>query len=341
MIVDERNVDPTRAKRRAWRTSRRRLVAGASAGLVSIATPAGGGKARQATPAAPGMTRVVRDLTGREVEVPAAPQRVVALDPNRTIVNLVEIGLAPVGATRNPTNPAAGFAPVIAGAADGIADVGLIGAASIEAVAALRPDLIFYATNYQEIPLAALEVIAPTVTYEAPLPAVDAHLAFVGAAVGREEEAERVAAEFAATVAARREGLGLAGRRVGACGFVNYEGGAGFWVGGPDNVLGTLLLDLGAELVPKAIGGRPVTDFAENVSLEVIAEVLAEAEVVVATRYYGDAEVGANFERMVESPLWRRVPAVGRGEVAILDVQPAFGNWGVRGLELALAELEA
>jgi len=43
----------------------------------------------------------------------------------------------------------------------------------------------------------------------------------------------------------------------------------------------------------------------------------------------------------VASPLWGRVPTVERGDVTIVDIQPVFGNWGVRGLELGLADLAA
>jgi len=322
--------------------SRRRVAGGigATLGLTTLGAGWRRASAQASTPAA-GATRLIVDPSGRQVEVPAAPRRVVALDPNRTIVNLVEIGLVPVGATTNDTNPDGGFSPTIADVAGEIERVGVIGSASLEAVAALDPDLIFYATAYQDIPLDRLQAIAPTVAYEAPAASVAEHLAFVGEAVGRPDAARRVTDEFAATVAAHRATLGLDGRRVGACGFVNYESAATFWIAGPENVFGTLLVDLGARLVPATIDGQPVTDFVYDLSLEVVGEFLAEAEVVVATRYFGADETQANFERVVASPLWAKVPAVERGDVAILDVQPVFGNWGVRGLELGLADLAA
>lgn len=322
--------------------TRRGLMAGAAGALLALEDLAGRrpATARQATSAGQA-TRLVVDPSGREVAVPAAPRRVVALDPNRTIVNLVEIGIVPVGATTNPSNPDEGFAPVIADVGDRIRGVGVIGGASLEAIAALDPDLIFFATAYQDIPLDRLDAIAPTISYEGPLPSVADHLAFVGEAIGREATAERVAAEFAATVAARRAELGLAGRRVGACGFLNYESAATFFVVGPESVFGALLVDLGAELVPAAIDGEPVTDFVYDLSLEVGPTLLAEAEVVVATRYFGAAANEENFAGIVSSPLWERVPAVARGDVAIIDIQPVYGSWGVRGLELGLAVLAA
>lgn len=324
------------------RIDRRRFAAASGALLALAALGADGQRAmgQDATPAGQGIRRV-RDLLGREVELPTEPRRVVALDPNRTTVNLVEIGLVPVGATTNDTNPDGGFAPVIADAAPGIERIGTIGSASLEKIATLDPDLIFYATAYQDIPVERLAEIAPTVTYEFPGHDLAVHLAFVGAVVGREEAARRVADDFAATVASRRETLGLDGRRVAACGFTNYDSGSTFFVAGPESVYGALLVDLGAILVPERVDGQAVTDLAEDLSLEVIGELLGEAEMIVATRYFGNDEIGANFDRAVASPLWRTVPAVARGDVAIVDVQPFFGSWGVRGLELGLADLAA
>lgn len=325
------------------RLTRRRVTADIGGALLGIAALKAGQpstRAWQATPTT-GATRRVVDGAGREVEVPANPRRVVALDPGITIVNLVELGVVPVGATTDPTTPEGGFAPVIAEAAARIESVGEIGSASIEKIVSLDPDLIFFATPYQDIPIDRLQAIAPTIAYEFGSNDAAEHLAFVGAMVGREEDARRATEAFAATVAGYRRSLGLEGRRVAASHLLNYESAQTFSVIGPESTFGAILVDVGATLVPVEVAGEPVTEFVFGLSLEASPDVLAEADVIVITRYIGGEELEANFRRIVDSPLWQRVPAIARGDFALLDYQGIWGNWGVRGLELGLADLAA
>jgi iron complex transport system substrate-binding protein len=139
-------------------TRRDLLAALAAAGLLTAcgAPPTG---------APPAATRTVTDPAGRRVDIPADPRRVVALDPNRVITDLVALGVVPVGATTNTANPGAGFAETLGPEAGGVVPVGTTGSADLERVAALTPDLILHATDYQEIPVDRLAAIAPVVTY--------------------------------------------------------------------------------------------------------------------------------------------------------------------------------
>jgi len=109
-------------------------------------------------------------------------------------------------------------------------------------------------------------------------------------------------------------------RTVGATGSVNLE-------------------MMGASIVPDAVAGKPVGKFLLDVSIEVLPDALGEAEVLV-TLVYGGSEDNKRFAaERTESPLWKAIPAVGRGRVAYVDIQQFGGNIGIEGLRLGLDDL--
>lgn len=291
-------------------------------------------------PAGP-TTRTVTDLSGRTVDIPADPRRIVALDPNRVIVDLVALGFVPVGATTNPTNPGGGLAPTLGAAAQRITVVGSTGQADLERVAALTPDLIFYATNYQDIPVERLTTIAPVIVYPAAPPGLLEPLRWLGDLLGRSDSATGLERDLRAEFDARRADVGLDGRAVAAVNLANYEEGPTVSVAGSGTNVGEFVTLLGGRLVPTEIEGRPLTGTFEEVSTELVAGVLAPADFVIGVRYGGSAENDRRFAARVTDPVWRTVPAVAAGEVAYLDVQEAGGNTGLDGVRAALNDLAA
>ncbi|MCX6467399.1 MAG: ABC transporter substrate-binding protein [Pseudonocardiales bacterium] len=293
-------------------------------------------------PAGPGpaATRTVTDLSGRTVDIPADPRRIVALDPNRVITDLVALGIVPVGATTNPTNPGGAFAETLDGGADGMERVGATGEADLERVAALAPDLIFHATDYQEIPVERLEAIAPTIVYPRAPSGLLEPVRWLGGLLGREARAASVEQELRDALAGARDAIGLAGRRVAVVNLGNYEPGPVVSVAAPGTNVGEFAELLGATVVPTTIDGTAVGrgTFTE-ISVELLPSVLADAEFVIGLRYGGSAENDRLFAARAEDPLWRAVPAVAAGEVAYLDIQRAGGNIGVAGVRLALDDL--
>ncbi len=115
-------------------------------------------------------TRTFTDDTGRAVEVPVAPQRIVTLHDSSLTVPLIELGIIPVGAFGRAADDGSAYmrgAATLTGVTfenSGIANVGG-SPADIEAIAALEPDLIITST-FNETPLEQLETIAPTVVVE-------------------------------------------------------------------------------------------------------------------------------------------------------------------------------
>jgi iron complex transport system substrate-binding protein len=140
-----------------------RLVATVlAAGVALSLTACGPDPAAEAgdTPAA--ATRTVTDtFAGRSVEVPARPERVVALW--RTGAELVDIGLTPVGILDGEIEAAELGAATVAEVGT-VPTVGTTDGVDVEKVIALKPDLIVGMDNKRlKIDYEELRQVAPTV----------------------------------------------------------------------------------------------------------------------------------------------------------------------------------
>lgn len=301
----------------------------AAAGLlVGCGSPEAGSGDR-----ARGATRQVTDRAGREVEIPVDPRRVVVLDPARASVDATALGVVPIGATTSVANPGGEFAPILGPAAKTIADVGETGAADLEQVAALEPDLILFATVYQEgLSIDTLSAIAPVIAYDRPQFGIAEPLRFFGEVLNRKAEAAQLEAEYDDLVATRRAELGLEGRTVAV---LNLPVGAATEVEilGPNAGFHPVLARLGAEHSPSDFAAE---DF-NPISLELLSDALAGADFVIGLRFAIEGQGDA--DAFTSSPVWQSVPAVARGDFAYLDGQNAFGNYGLGGVEAAIDEL--
>jgi iron complex transport system substrate-binding protein len=314
-------------------TRRRVLVGGVSLALLAAAGCAGG-DGGGASSGDRGATRTVTDPTGRRVDIPVDPQRIVALDPNRLIVDLVALGHTPVGATTNVTNPDGGLAPTLGDARDDIEELGPTGSADVERVVGLRPDLIFHAADYQDIATDTLSAIAPTIVYPRIPPGLREPTRWLGDLLGRAERAEQVISEFETLLDERRPALGLDGRTVAVVNLLNTEAGQNVMLLGPPYT--EVFELLGATIGPDEVDGEPRGELLD-VSLEVLPGALRDIDVLVCLVYRGTAEDHAADR--TGSPLWEDVPAVARGDVVYTDIQYAMGHLGLDGLGVAFDDM--
>lgn len=128
------------------------------------------GLAALATPATAQEMRTVTDSLDRRVEIPADPQRIVALHDTSLTLPLVELGKPPVGSLgRTDADGDIYLRAVntVLGVDFGNSDIGFIGTwgqIDYEAVAALDPDLILALADCQDEMIDQLEQITATVT---------------------------------------------------------------------------------------------------------------------------------------------------------------------------------
>jgi iron complex transport system substrate-binding protein len=129
--------------------------------------------------------RTVTDARG-EVEIPEKPKRVVVLDTGE-LDDVLSLGVTPVGMTTT-----GGEQPVPTYLADQVADVASVGTLNelnLEAIAALKPDLILGSQLRADALYDQLSEIAPTVFSIRPGFPWKENLLLVGDALGLEDEA--------------------------------------------------------------------------------------------------------------------------------------------------------
>jgi ABC-type Fe3+-hydroxamate transport system substrate-binding protein len=320
-------------------TRRRFLITAGGALLLTAAGCAGGDGA--VTGVQTVATREVIDLYGRTINIPTDPQRIVTIDFSGVTVLLTAMDFNVIGATDFASNPTTLPPEFVNGKT--FESIGDLQAVNFERVARLKPDLIV-ASTYTREEFAPGEAIAPVIGIADDvvdrLPAGPfGLLRYLGDVLDRRDRAAAIEAEAVALL----ESFDLLrGRRTAVLTSGNdFSGNVYLGIGGPS---GQLLDLLGIVPTPKEVDGYLLAGPGSDVlvlSIERVPEVLADAEVIVHLTYGlvgQDPEPLKSFERFRTSPIWQRVPAVARGNVAYVENECANFGWGVRGIEVLLAQ---
>jgi ferric hydroxamate transport system substrate-binding protein len=194
------------------------LVAGAALVLAACGTTEapGGEPASQAPPG--GQQITVTDARGKQITFDGPATRAVGLEWG-LVEYLVTLGVMPVGVADVEGHSAWVQAAPLSG---DVTDLGVRGEPSIEAIAALRPDVVFSTPDVNEGALTQIEAIAPVVVVR-PADASDAlgqmrrNVQLVAQVTGRQAEADQLLAGFDSAIAEgaqRIAAAGLTGRRV-------------------------------------------------------------------------------------------------------------------------------
>lgn len=141
---------------------------------------------------AAGETHVVQHARG-ETEVPTQPQRVVVLEPVQ-LDTAIALGIVPVGSPS--LNATAGIPKYLGEKADGITVVGTFTELKLEAIAALRPDLIIGTETRFSALYDQLSAIAPTVFMATQTDPWRYNVAFTANALGSEAGADELMAAY-------------------------------------------------------------------------------------------------------------------------------------------------
>lgn len=158
------------------------------------------------------------DARGEEIELDGPATRVVGTEWN-VVEHLVSLGVMPVGVA-----DVDGYTAWVAAEPldDSVTDIGTRGEPSIDAVAALQPDLVVATTDLPEAAIAQLEEFVPVLVVRSadasrPLEQLYDNTRIIAEATGTGEKAEQLLADFETTLeegAAAIEQAGLAGAPV-------------------------------------------------------------------------------------------------------------------------------
>jgi len=280
-------------------TSARRLAAALSVALSFGVGACGGEEAGSARePAQSGSetaARTVRHAMGT-TEIVGRPERVVVLDTGE-LDSAVALGVTPVGAVEAIAG--AGFPAYLADAVKGVETVGTIEQPSVEAIAALQPDLILSSKLRHESIYDQLSQLAPTVFTEEVGVAWKENFGLHAEALGRTEEAERLGREYQRKIAAFREAMG--DRRAGTEASVVRSVGDEVRIYLKESFIGTILEDAGLSRP----GPQDVEDFSATATRETIPDL--DGDVMFLARYGDDHRL---LETLMDSPLWDRLEVV-------------------------------
>jgi iron complex transport system substrate-binding protein len=317
------------------------LAVGAAAcsGAGSASTQQAGSAGAAGTPSATdgaedGATRTVQHHFGT-TEVPVDAQRIVTpTQDQNALLPLLELGVVPIASAGHTLDDGTEIFRRTEGYdTSGVEWIGPYGGeVDVEAVAALRPDLIVVEEFTEQQVYDQLSRIAPTVgirIFDRPLTEV---LADFASLVGRTDRAEALHAAYEERIDALLADLG--DRRESLSVSVISAGDPGqFHRADEGQALGTVMADL--DLLRPAPQDGPGGDF-DTFSVETLDE--HDADVLLLVSYAGEDQ-DPGIDALTSSPTWDALAAVQAGQVHTIDGLATVGSaWGK--MDTFLAELE-
>jgi iron complex transport system substrate-binding protein len=252
-----------------------------------------------------GATRTVKHAMG-ETKVPMTPKRVVVLDTDK-LDTMVSLGLSPIGAAQAAQNQA--WPKYLGSALSGTKAVGTLQQLNIEAIMALKPDLILGTKFRQAAFYDKLSKIAPTVFTEKVGVTWKENFLLDAEALGKKDQAAQLMSAY--ETRAKEVGAKFAKLKVGIVRFMPTE----IRMYGPESFSGIVVGDAG---IPRPevqqLAAQEDKRFGK-LSQENIAQ--ADADAVFYSAY---GEAAAKSQATVTGgPLWKNLEAVKSGNAHNVD----------------------
>lgn len=276
-------------------------------------------------------TRLVKHAMG-ETRVPAQPQRVVVLDMGELDMALA-LGVQPVGAAfyRLDQPLPAYLQTRVKGE---ITRVGTVSQPNLEAIAALRPDLIISNKVRHEAIYDKLSRIAPTVLAEG-LGGIHggwkAQFEIVADALGKRAEHDRVMNAYYARLQEFKARMGPALGRTQVSLVRSF----------PDHVRLYTHASFSGIILNDAGLSRPPAQDKDGVyvQLQAPAEHIPEMDGDVILLMYYNREHGEQISKLTKNPLWQQLRAVKAGRVYEVDDEVWGTGLGPIAAQLAVEDL--
>ncbi|MFK4065850.1 ABC transporter substrate-binding protein [Streptomyces sp. NPDC029674] len=279
-----------------------------------------------------GKTRTVKTAMG-DVKVPADPKRVVVLD-TAELDSAISLGVQPVGSTH--VEAESGFLSYLPkDKVSGIKDVGEMLNPNMEAIAALKPDLILTSKIRHAAKYDQLKEIAPTVMTETTGYPWKENFQVHADALGKQDEAEKVVADYKAHAKKVTTAIGgPAKAEQTKVNVIRFMEGADIRLYGEQSYIATLLKDVGLGRAP--ISAKAKDGFSYDLSPEKID--LADTDVIFRSTY-GDPKK-AKQTQTVGSALWKNMKAVKSGNVHTVEDELWIQGIGYTAADKILDEMQ-
>jgi iron complex transport system substrate-binding protein len=308
----------------------RRLAAALTAALALGVGLTACGESDPVAGTTTGETREITHAMGT-TKVPADPKRVVVLDTDK-IDTALSLGVTPVGAA---TAGEAKSWPTYFGEEKlaGIKEVGVLTEPDLEAINALKPDLILGSKFRQEKFYDELKAIAPTVFTEKVGVTWKENFLLDGKALGKEQQAKDLLTAYETRAKEFGTKLGdAANRKVSIVRFMPTE----IRVYGPDSFSGIVIGDTGLGRPERQLLTGKEDRRMDRVSPERIGEV--DGDVIFVTAY--GEKAAAEQAKVTGGTLWKALPAVKAGKAHVVSDQIWMTGIGVGAANKILDDLE-
>lgn len=300
-------------------------MTGLSACAPEVPLPGGPDAGGAATTPTPEPTRTVTGASG-EVEIPARPERIVALWPS-TLAAVVQLGFDPVGAVGDPQVHDGGLAAYAPEEypLEGVTVVASPTDLNVRQVADLEPDLIIGIDAAEQARhQTELSEIAPTVLlpWAGPESWQD-HFAAVAALFGDEAQAaaEQVAADYRGRVEELRETLGSRAAQVEVS-LMRLETPEEVLLGTSRSFSGSVIADLGLEQPPAQQPRNPNNAYLSAGHAQLVPT--ADGDVIFMMHDDSEGQAEEAVAAATGSPEWQQLSAVQRDR----DVSVDYEHWG-------------
>lgn len=273
--------------------------------------------------------RVIKHAMG-ETEVTGTPQRVVVLTSEGAEA-LVSMGVKPVGSVRAFTGGGTWYKHMEK-EMEGVQDLGTESQPNIEAIAALKPDLILGNKMRQEKVYEQLSAIAPTVFSETLRGEWKNNFNLYAEAINKKAEGEKVIKDFDNRVEAFKQ---KAGDKLSTkVSLVRFMPGK----------IRIYYNDTFAGIIFKQIGlARPASQNKEEFAAEVTKERIPEMDgdiMFYFTYETGKGEASKLEKEWTNDPLWKNLPVVKNNKAYKVDDVVWTTAGGVKAANLLLDDLE-
>ncbi|MFB9627941.1 ABC transporter substrate-binding protein [Nonomuraea helvata] len=273
-----------------------------------------------------GPTRTVKHAMG-ETKVPMTPKRVVVLDTDK-LDTMVSLGMAPIGAAQAQENQK--WPAYLGSALSATKAVGTTQAPNIEAIMALKPDLILGSKFRQAAFYDKLSKIAPTVFTEKVGITWKENFLLDAEALGKKDQAQQLLSAYEKR--AEEVGAKFSKLQVSIVRFMPTE----IRMYGPESFSGIVVGDAGIQRPePQQLADQADKRFGK-LSQENIAKADADALFYTA---YGDAAAKAQAA-VTGGPLWKNLKAVKSGNAHNVDDEIWMTGIGVTAAGKILDDLD-
>ncbi|WP_219470878.1 ABC transporter substrate-binding protein [Nonomuraea rhizosphaerae] len=252
-----------------------------------------------------GPTRTVKHAMG-ETKVPMTPRRIIVLDTDK-LDTMVTLGMTPVGAAQAQESQS--WPAYLGSALSATKPVGTLQQLNLEAIMALKPDLILGSKFRQAAFYDKLSKIAPTVFTEKVGVTWKQNFLLDAEALGKKDQAAKLLSDYEAR--AKQVGAKYDALKVGIVRFMPTE----IRMYGPESFSGVVVGDAG---IPRPEAQRLAAQQDKRfgkLSQENIAQ--ADADAIFYSAY---GEAAAKSQASVTGgPLWKNLKAVRSGNAHNVD----------------------